>query len=91
MEFFSELNKHLLMDNIKKSFMKKGFLLSEINVLEFRENHIEVSLVTKCGNKILVEKYHTNIHWKLNNMNMGEVIGNSICDVAGDYEYQMKK
>lgn len=91
MEFFSELNKYLLIDNIKRSFIKKGFLLSEVKVLKFENNQIEISLITKCGNKVLVEKYYKNIYWKLNNIGMGEVIGNSVCDVAGEYEYQMKK
>ena len=89
--FFSDLNRHLLVENMKKSFRKKGFLVDKIIIDDYSYGSIKADILTGCGNKIVVEEYDKKITWKLNNISMGEVIGNNICDVSGDYEYQMKK
>ena len=71
--------------------MKKNLLIKEVTLIKFQENSTMVQIITRDGNKIIVDESEKKISWKLNALDMGEVCGNQIYDVAGSYEAEKFK
>lgn len=86
---FTEIEKRILVKDIKESFSKKGFVVNEVTILEFTDDTKIVKILTK--NKIIVESVNDKMTWKLDSLNMGEVYGKAIADVAGSYQYEISK
>lgn len=88
---FNDIQKKIIVREVIESFSKKGYMVTEINFVEFTEDKIQLKIITRDGNNIIVEKESKNINWKLNALPMGNVMGKEIADVAGDYQYQLAK
>jgi len=86
---FTEIEKRVLINDIKQSFNEKGFVVNEVTILEFTDDIKIVKILTK--NKIIVESVNDNMTWKLDSLNMGEVYGKTIADVASSYQYEKSK
>lgn len=79
----NQLNDFLIFSEIRKRFKEK-----DINVSKIYKEHNEIHIIS-FGDKITV--CCESFNWKLNNQDMGKIIGDDIVDVAGEYEYQLSK
>lgn len=85
-----EIEKKSLVNDIKKSFSDIGATINMVDILEYTENKQIVKISTSKHN-IVVESIDDKLTWKLDSLNMGDVFGKDICDVAGSYQFELSK
>jgi hypothetical protein len=88
---FDDIQKKIIIKEIRDSFCNKGYMVTEIEFVEFQDSKIKLKITTLDRNKIVVEKDLTSMTWKLNALPMGNIMGKDLADVAGDYQYQLAK
>lgn len=86
MKTFDNLNKKLFLYDIRSAFNKKKIPISSCFYLNER-----VVIITKSGDTIKVFKESNIIKWTLNALSKGQVFGNELIDVAGDYQFEILK
>ncbi len=83
---FEKLQEKLYLVELEKAFLKKGFKLTKTFFID--KNKIKV--ITNKGDTIQVDLNNKPPTWKLNNLEKGEVFGESFSDVASEYEFEMQ-
>jgi len=88
---FDVIQKRMIVNEMKSAFEKKKLSIKEVTILEYGDNNTTIKIITSDSNKITVDESEKKISWKLNALDMGEVCGNQIYDVAGSYEAEKFK
>ena len=88
---FDMIERRMIINEMKNAFEKKKLPVRQVILKDSDMSRMTIEVLTKDGNKILVEQVEKKFHWKLNALDMGEVFGNQIYDVAGSYECEKVK
>jgi len=88
---FDTIQRRMIINEMFSAFEKKKCPVSEVKLVDCELSKVTVEIITKDGNKIIVSEGEKKYTWKLNALNMGEVFGNEIYDVAGSYEGEVAK
>jgi len=86
---FSKLNEKLFLVEIEKSFLKKGMKISNTKFIIKKIGFGIKFVINK--DTILVQECAGKVVWKINNINKGELLGDSILDIVPEYEYEKSK